>query len=257
MSFIERLRSIEVTPRTTAICIVVVILVGGAVVVTAKNMANDTPDRPRHSVKATVRAKKVGLEIKERKAGKADADKTDKSQQKEKQKRAKSTTVAKTDPYAIIFERNLFKPIGPGASPSGKTGGGSAQVGPSKPMSGMPALPPMPKSGGDIGETRKNLAYTGMVELPGGPQALIENISGKETAWKKVGESAFGCRVVSISERSISMEKDGTPFNLSIGENKPDTDPGAKGGAPPSGSTPPQGGPGGPGGPPGSEGRPK
>jgi len=99
---------------------------------------------------------------------------------------------------------------------------------------------------------RKNIAFTGLIETPEGTQAMLENLSGKEVRFLRCGETAFGCRLVSVTPEAAQLEKDGIRFTLAIGENKPDTEPGS--GAK-TGSEPPKpsgGEPGKPGGPPGS-----
>jgi len=239
MSVVDRLRSIEVTSRTVAVCIIGLLLVAACVVVTAKNLADSTSAKPKSEKpvtegKALDKPGKVELEIREKSAAKKAKEGT----------AEKSTKVvaAPEDPYAIIIRRNLFRPVQPGSLAEGPKSPPKTS-----PMPDLPRLPPMPggpKSSPDVSEFKKNLAFTGLVEMPTGRQALLENLQSKETRFVGSGETAFGYRLVSISDSSVRLEKDGATFALNMGENKPDTEPGAKAGAP-AGPSPP-GGPGGP-----------
>jgi len=268
MSVIDRLRSIEVSTRTAVICVVVALLVATAVVLGAKNAANrkpaDSASKPKaqtNTVKVKISERRASLE----KHGKP-SDKTGAKTNGGKQSaRSKPSAPAVQGPpvlrgsspargaYSVIAERNLFRPLVAGASPSQLP---SAEVkkpsaGSSGPKPNVPALPPQsgrgapggPPSGGG-GDSKKTVAFTGVVETPDGKQALLENLQTKETRFVKQGESAFGCRVVSIGPQVVSLEKDGSQFTLSIGENKSE----APAASPPAGGKPgpekpPEGGP--------------
>jgi len=151
------------------------------------------------------------------------------------------------NPYAVIAERNLFRPLtqlGPGPRPSSPTSpppGGKMPVLPAGKSGGPPSpAPRSPSSPPGSADFKKTLAFTGVVETPDGTQALIENIQTKECRFVKQGDNAFGCRVTNINSQILSLEKDGSSFTLNIGENKPDS-----GGAapPPGGGQPKEGGP--------------
>jgi len=226
MNIINRLHSTQVSRRTAAICIGVLLLAAMAVVVAAKNSASSAPARPKvKTVKPAAKAKRVDLQVRETSPRDAKA----KSEAKPAPQAA-----AKDDPYAVIVERNLFRPVQPGAvtapppSPGGGKEPGKSGGGPPPPPK-APTLPPIPSggkpSGGD-GEFKKTIAFTGMVETSTGKQALLENLTSKETRFVAQGENAFGCRLVDIAEGSVTLEKDGSQFKLRIGENKPDTDSG-------------------------------
>ena len=221
MKIINFLHSTQVSRRTAAICIGVLLLAAMAVVVAAKNSASSAPARPRvKTVKPAAKAKRVDLQVRETSPKDAKA----KSEAKPAPQAA-----AKDDPYAVIVERNLFRPVQPGAAtaPTPSPGGGSPTPPPPPKVTPLPPMPSGGKpSGGDVGEFKKTIAFTGLVETLTGKQALLENLTSKETRFVAQGENAFGCRLVDIAEGSVTLEKDGSQFKLRIGENKPDTESG-------------------------------
>lgn len=244
MNALERLRNIEVSPRTAAICVVVLLAVAVGFIMCLRNSANSVqPDRPG-AAQAASSETPTEVKIEEKTTTNSKDKTTEKSANKD-------TSTTKSDPYAVIAERNIFRPVklGSGASgvPAPPKGSGAppdappSQPGPPPQMPGMPGGGRPPGGGGDTSEVKKNLAFTGVVETPSGMHALLENISSKETSYVAEGGNAFGCRVVTISDRSVILDKDGSQFSLTMGENKPNVDPGAK----PAGGEqkPPQGGP--------------
>ncbi|HUV04713.1 MAG TPA: hypothetical protein VMX94_06360 [Armatimonadota bacterium] len=220
MSIIDRLRSTQVSSRVAAVCIGLLLLAAMVVVVAAKNSASSVPPRPKaKTAKPAAKAKQVNVEVRERTP--SDAKEKSKAKPTAQAKPAPQAAAApKEDPYAVIVQRNLFRPVQPAAvtPPPPPT--------PPKvtPLPPMPAGPPKP----DVSEFKKTIAFTGLVETPTGRQALLEKFSSKETRFVAEGEEAFGCRLVKIAERSVTLEKDGSQFNLNIGENKPGADSGAK-----------------------------
>lgn len=228
MSVLDRLRTTQITPRTAAYCIIALVVLLSIAVVTVRKMSDTSPV---YAVAGKTASKSEGVDVKidEKKGEKA---------------RAASRSA---DPYAVIVERNLFRPV---------TAASLASVAPNPPAPAPPTkapLPPMPIAPqGNIDEVKKNVAFTGAVGMPSGQQALLENLQTKETKFVGQGESAFGYRVVTISSQLVVLEKNGLQFTLTMGENKPDA-PAPAAGKP--GGQPGQ--PGQPGGPGGPEGQPK
>jgi len=232
MSLIDRLRSVEVSARAAVICIVVLLAAVVVVIVVAKNAASTAPARPK--AKPTAETKRVRVNITQAKPKVPTPAPAAKPEDK--------------NPYSIIAERNLFRPVtggGAGSRPAGKPpspgqSGGAPVLAMLKP--GM--LPPMPLGGAPSpappsDDFKKSLAFTGVVQTTAGTQALLENLKTKETRFAARGDSAFGCRLVDISQQSVMLEKDGATFRLNIGENKPDAE--AAGAAKPAGEQkPPQ-----------------
>jgi len=222
MSMVDRLRSTQITPRTAIFSILALVVVLSGVIVTVRKM---TDTSPAYAV-APKTSKGAGVDVK--------IDET---------RGSKVAAAAASDsPYAIIVERNLFRPVTGAPEQSGTPGGSKPPAPPVK-----PPLPPMPVAPqGNIDEVKKNIAFTGAVGMPSGQMALLENLQSKETKFVTQGESAFGYRVMTISSQLVVLEKNGLQFTLSMGENKPD--------APAAPAKPAGGQPGQPGGP---EGQPK
>ena len=255
MSLIERLQSIQVSKRTAVLCLVALVVVAVVVIVEARNIAVSGPAGATTVRKPPAKATSVDVQVTQGKVRTA--------KPKAASVKAVDQKAPEKDPYAVIAERNLFRPVGAlppsgePTAPAGKGGNGKKRGGPG---GSVPQLPPVggqtppspPASGGPGGgDFKKNIAFTGVVETSNGTQALIESLPTKETRFVSRGESAFGCRVVDIKPQSVSLEKDGSQFTLAIGENKPDTGEGS-GGAKPSGGSPPAGTP-----PSGPEGKPR
>ena len=253
MRILDRLRSTQVSPLATAICITVLFVTALAIAIAAKNIASrptrDDRKRPvakasRASVRVTETKAKPKVQEKPAAPGKLKCERTKKD-------------TPKVDPYDVIVSRNLFRPVGSGGqanqpagqAPSPQAGmkerGGAA--GSLLPMP-IPALPAWPGSGGPPGgrapQSVKNIAFTGIVKTPSETQAMLENLDTKEVRFVGQGGNAFGCRVASISPQSVSLDKDGAQFTLALGENKTDAQPAAAASKPAGG--PPVGSPGGP-----------
>lgn len=221
MSAIDRLRSIQVSPRIAVYCMIAMIVLLSGVVVAVRKVADTTP---AYAVAGKSGATGINARADEKKGGPG------------------AVIASKSgDPYAIITERNLFQPVGDVQQPSQ---GGKPTTPP--PPSVKPLLPPMPVApAGNIDEVKKNIAFTGAVGMPNGQQALLENLQSKETRFVGQGESAFGYRVMTINSQLVVLEKNGLQFTLTMGENKTDA---------PAAAPPKPGGDGKPGGP---EGQPK
>ena len=125
MNVIGRLRSTEVSARAAAICIVVLLLVSIAVITVAKNVASGPQPSVSREEDRSVANKNARVIVKEldKSSGK------DKSMAVEDGKKPAEVS----DPYSIIVERDLFKPLpGQAGDPSGN------------PSPGEMSVPPMP-----------------------------------------------------------------------------------------------------------------
>lgn len=228
MSTFSRLQSTQVSPKTAGIAIVALLVLCSLGIYGAKRAANgSTPAAPAPTAHATATATDNG--------NGASVDVSEKDSAKDKDQGKKIADSAEVeDPCKIIAERNMFKPVSADSTDSGsaQTTGRRSSRGGLAPMS-VGNLPVLPGFGGvDMalspqrgGNTRSgvNLAYTGLVDVPSGPLALIENITTCEAKYVGVGDSAFGMRVVSVSPRSVSLDGGSGSVRLAIGENKPET----------------------------------
>ena len=214
MNLIGRLRSVEVSARAAMLSIGVLLAVVVVVIVVAKNAASTSAARP--TAKPSVEAKRMRVNI---------------TQAKPKEPTPAPAAKPKdSDPYSVIAERNLFRPVsGGGAGPAAKPPTpGPPSGGPVMAVRRPGMLPPMPIGGAPPSppsdDFKKSLAFTGVVQTSAGMQALLENLKTKETRFAARGDSAFGCRLVDISQQAVTLEKEGAEFRLNIGENKPDTE---------------------------------
>ena len=202
MSVLDRLRTTEITPRTAAYCIIVLMVVLGSAIVVVRRMADTSPVRAVPG-KPAFRTGKVDVKIDERKG-------------------ARPTDLAKCeDPYAVIAERNLFAPV---AASSAAVAEPTKAPTPAPPKQGIPPMS-LPVPMGNIDEVKKHVAFTGAVGMPSGQQALLENLQTKEAKFVGQGESAFGYRVITISSQLVVLEKNNLQFTLAMGENKADVPP--------------------------------
>ncbi len=219
MSVLDRLRSTQLSPRVAAFSIVGMLVVMTGVVMLVRQMADTAPVSAGKPAGISVTAS----EKKSASAARAGAG------------------AGKDDPYQIIVERNLFRPV-TGASPAPE----SPETAPPPPTPPQPPVQPMPLPvpSGKIDEVKKGVAFTGAVQIAGVQRALLENLQSKEARYTGQGESAFGYRVMSISSQLVVLEKNGLQFTLTLGENKPDAPPPAgKQGGQPGGQPGQQGGP--------------
>lgn len=198
MSIVDRLRSIQVSPRVAMYCLLAMIVLLSAVVVTVRKIADTTP---AYAVAGKSGDKSAGVNARV-------------DEKKEKSNPKPAAESKSEDPYAIIVKRNLFKPLTTGSLAQGAKPTPSPDV--------KSPLPPMPVApAGNIDEVKKNIAFTGAVGMPSGQQALFENLQTKETRFVSQGESVFGYRVLTISSQLVVLEKNGLQFTLTMGENKP------------------------------------
>ena len=227
MSFFKNLQEKEVSPRTAIIAAGSLIIIA-AIIITlfARRMSSTDSDFARKPTATKLTS--VKLEIKETKdQSTASTSGSDKSKSEKAQ--AQSITPQSNDPYELIVQRNLFRAL---------TSGGSGVGGPAMPQPApvptpMPVVQPMPVqpvpvNNANADDLRRAIAFTGIVETQSGKQALIENLQTGDSIYVSGGGSAFGYRILNISDNSIQLEKDGTQFSLNSGENKPDTNTGSR-----------------------------
>jgi hypothetical protein len=85
-----------------------------------------------------------------------------------------------------------------------------------RPYTPPPARPAGPK-----------LVFTGVVELPAGTFALIENLDTSRSLYARVGGMAFDYQVVAVSAKSVTLQKMDQMLTLVAGEGKPEEKPAA------------------------------
>ncbi|MGB9588441.1 MAG: hypothetical protein ACPL7O_09715 [Armatimonadota bacterium] len=239
MSVIERLRSTEVSTRTATVCLGVLILAMATIV-----LASRGPERVKAPTQTLEVSSKSRAAVSRPRTSSASGEPAT-SHTHIVVERA-SVPSDQEDPYAVIVNRNLFRAVKVGSLPGSPTVGGKGNgteegrkhTGP-PPSGKFNGIEPLPMPGGGRGvrpsgatenEFMKSLAFTGVIDSPAGRQALLENITSKETRFVSKGENAFGCRVIDFDERRITIEKNGELFVLNIGENKPDAESGTKAG---------------------------
>lgn len=239
MSVIERLRNTEVSTRTAAVCLGVLILAMATIV-----LASRGPERVKAPTQNPEVSSKSRAAVSQPRTSSARGE-ADTSHMPTVVERA-SVPSDQEDPYAVIVNRNLFRAVRVSSLPPSPTAGGKGNTkeeqkrhtGP-PPSGKFNSIEPLPvpgagrgvrPSGGTENEFMRSLAFTGVVDSPAGRQALLENITSKKTRFVSKGENAFGCRVIDFDERQITIEKDGELFVLNIGENKPDVESGTKAG---------------------------
>lgn len=119
--------------------------------------------------------------------------------------------------YALIATRNLFQPPTV-ASTEPAPVSTDTPVAPPPVFSFTPSTPEPTQGTPDTGSP--HLAYTGMVELPSGRYALLENLDSKESIYARIGSAAFGCTVVDATSNTVTLEQNGDLVTLNFGANK-------------------------------------
>lgn len=151
--------------------------------------------------------------------------------------------------YHFIAERNIFQPkIGSATtnkqtSPQPRTTKQSPRSLASPPP--LPPAPPPPSSSTSVppqvASQPNNLSATGITRIGDETYVLIENPQTRDTALVRVGESAFGYRIVSASENYVEVAQGDVVYRLVLGEGKQERKILAS--TSPSGPRPPFGGP--------------
>jgi len=203
MSMMKQMRSQPLTPRTALVSIVLFVVATAGVMAMVVKMVSGAsggsasharPSRPTASVagKATLIA-------------------------------AKTTAPANAKPdYSVIVARNLFQ----------VKAVVTEKVAPPPPVKiGKPAPPPAksifkPTIVNSVApfqvknDAKPQLALTGVVDIAGTTYALLESLEDHKTQYTRPGSAAFGYTLVSVAEKSATMEANGATFVLNIGENK-------------------------------------
>ena len=223
MSTLERMRSTQVTPKTAAIAIGALLVLCGIAIFGVRALVSGSSEPTTSSQPSALpRSPMVAnVDVKE---GAATPD--------TKKQDPKPAAPAVDDPVKSIANRNMFQAVSADASDtSGSTDnapgfGRRSRRGNLPPMA-LGELPVLPSIAGlDMalmprgGQGAASLAYTGLVEIPNGRLALIENTATAETKYVGVGDSAFGMTVTDVSPRSVSLDGGGQQVRLAIGENK-------------------------------------
>jgi len=209
MGTMAHLRSTEISPKTALFSIGALVLVtAGVLTVIVKTVNRTSTEKPPPLV---VDAHDAG-------------------------KRPRTTPEQSGAPdYHVIMQRDLFRPPNPPAPPPpiavpalGESHGvvNTVEVPPFAPPKEAPPRPPRPR-----------LSYTGCVEFGGETYALLENLDLDVAQYTRENGVAFGCVLVAIAPRAVTMERDGETFLLKLGEDKPDATPAAE--PPPADGPPP------------------
>ncbi|MHB0998420.1 MAG: hypothetical protein ACYC27_04160 [Armatimonadota bacterium] len=214
MSIINRLRNIQVSPAMTGASIAILLIIAIAGVLIIKKVSSGTPSVNsnqqidiQHSVASS--ASHVNVDTDKLKTG--------------------NTQQSAIDSCEAIAARNVFKSIGF----TGTITESSVEP-PANQGAGMMSLPPMPVGnfqqssmpqggfsfGFPGGGRSNNIAFTGIVNIPEGTMALLENTSTSESKYVAVGDTAFGMQVVDINPRTVSLSTGMDTIILSLGENK-------------------------------------
>lgn len=226
---LNRLQNTQISPKVIAVCVVSFLVVASFGVLIVKKVVSQSP-QPAADSSVSVNLNKTSTNMIKTSA-QAGSDKIVNNNDKA----TVTASVDSKDPYAIIVERNIFKPIGAAGGNSGVPG--LVQI--IKPGGILPPLtittlpgfngggfPGFGSRGSRGGGGAQKIAFTGIVETPDGIQALLENTATLETRYAGVGDSAFGMTVDEVTSRSVALRSnDGQSLNLRLGENKTDTPP--------------------------------
>ncbi|MGQ9729740.1 MAG: hypothetical protein ACUVX8_00570, partial [Candidatus Zipacnadales bacterium] len=125
-----------------------------------------------------------------------------------------------------IARRDIFRPL----VRSSRKGGADTEVSSptasvrrkaGSPLSEAPKLiagPPLPTE--KAPDPLADLVLTGVIEVDGRLEALLETISTRRGEYVAVDEYFAGFRVVSIEAKSVLLVKDGTEYTLSMGSKE-------------------------------------
>lgn len=117
-------------------------------------------------------------------------------------------SAASFDRYAVIPERDIFKPLVASAAPKVNV---PDVPSPTAKRSQSPAMPQSPT---------EDLAMTGVVQAGGRLRVLITNVKTHESTYAAEGDTAFDFRVVKILAREVRLSKDGEQYTLKMGEKE-------------------------------------
>lgn len=234
----------EITPRDLAILgPFVVLLAIGSYAYIRHATAPSAPQGSRPS--AVARPSERANEITPSKAVSADV-----SQAPIAQESANPAALPQRD-YRFIAERNIFQPVQTKELPSPRPSRPTVSTRPSRPSASSsprelgappplpPAPPPLPAASPPTGLTPTglasrpaNLTTTSIVRLGDETFVLLENLQTRDTAWVRLGESAFGYQVVKAGDNYVEVRQGDVAYRITLGEGKQERKILAAGGAP-------------------------
>ena len=162
-----------------------------------------------------------------------------------KQEASSPATLPQRD-YRFIAERNIFQPASekpetPSAQPSPAPSSGRSRptsppssprrlgAPPSSPR-GLGAPPPLPPAPPPLPATNPapttlasrpaNLTATSVARLGNDTYVLLENPQTRDTAWVRVGESAFGYQVANAGDNYVEVRQGDVAYRITLGEGK-------------------------------------
>ena len=195
------LRATEITPRTAFFSIGALVLVTVGTVFGVKSFLAGPSTPPAVIVKEQT-AKENGTTLTVTANGKATETGNDQRT------------------YAVITQRNLFAPVIKPPAPVTPPVKATVKPPPVAPRNRVP--PVMPSHPMTPSIDTKNIAFTGIVTLPSGTYALLEELSTQKTEYVLVGGSAFNFRVASLVDKTVTLEQNGQMATLALGDHKPD-----------------------------------
>ncbi|MFA0758486.1 MAG: hypothetical protein KEFWMYNX_001479 [Candidatus Fervidibacter sp.] len=152
-----------------------------------------------------------------------------------KQEASSPATLPERD-YRFIAERNIFQPASekpetPSAQPSpAPSSGRSRSTSPPPSPRGLSAPPPLPPAPPPLPATNPapttlasrpaNLTATSIARLGGDTYVLLENPQTRDTAWVRVGESAFGYQVANAGDNYVEVRQGDVAYRITLGEGK-------------------------------------
>lgn len=171
---------------------------------------------------------------------------TDTAQAPVVQQSASPTALPRRD-YRFIADRNIFQP--PRESPPQRTQPSTtvrstAPPTPSRTPRGLSAPPPLPPAPPPLpaastpppstvmASRPANLTATGVVRLGSDTYVVLENPQTRDTAFVRVGESAFGYQVVNAGDNYVEVRQGDFAYRITLGEGKQERKILAMGGAP-------------------------
>ncbi|MHB9110257.1 MAG: hypothetical protein ACYDCO_24655, partial [Armatimonadota bacterium] len=204
MSLVNKLQSTDVSPRTVLFSIVILVLATAGVLTVVVKLMNG-PSTPRERETQLLPVPTVSTVTR-------DPGKT-------------TAALPVEADYGVIVKRNLFRPTGTAvaavAAPPPQL---PPPVLPVKPPEKPAVVPPFKPIVNTAPTTppvaQPKLAYTGVVEIASETYALIEHLDKHEAQYVSKGGAAFECKVVEITPIAVAIEYMGTPFTLTLGENK-------------------------------------
>ena len=140
--------------------------------------------------------------------------------------------------YRLIAERNIFQ-LPTQGQPASSSSRSSAPARPSRPTApppsprGLGAPPPLPPAPPPLpaapppatapttpASRPANLTATSIARLGDDTYVLLENPQTRDTAWVRIGESAFGYQVVNAGDNYVEVRQGDIAYRIALGEGK-------------------------------------